>query len=145
MSRRALLAGLMAIPAATAFTACAPGKNNEPDPLNELLDSARHDLAVARAISGSPESVRQVIDVRQIHVEAIKDEIKRQSSLWEEPKDSHREKKLPQHPSIEYLRQSLAASAQQALDIVEHSSGYRAGLCGSIGASCAVLQSVVLQ
>lgn len=144
LSRRSMLAGLLGIPALAALSACSPGKHNEPDPLNDLLDAARHDLAIARRISGSQSSVQQVITVRQAHVDAIKEEIERQAELWEEPTKSPTKRKVPKRSSVEQLRTSLAESAQQALDVVSRSSGYRAGLCGSIGASCAALQGVVL-
>lgn len=139
-----MLTGLLGVPALAVLNACSPGKKNEPDPLNKLLDAARHDLALARAISGSHNVVQQVITVRQKHVEAIKAEIERQAELWEEPSSSQTAHKIPHNPTIEKLRTSLAESAQQALDVVSRSSGYRAGLCGSIGASCAALQAVVL-
>ncbi len=139
-----MLAGLLGLPAVTVVSACSPGKHNEPDPLHNLLNSARQDLALARAIRDENTLVGDVITVRQAHVEALKAEIERQVELWEEPAAPPKNKQVPANATLEQLRERLAESAQQALDVVSRSSGYRAGLCGSIGASCSALQGVVL-
>lgn len=125
------------------------------------LDQARHDselAAAAAAAVGAPPQVAAALSVvanqRTAHAQALSTEIARASgklvtSPTDTPRPSPPGAKPPQPgakpaPPLADVVNSLRASAESAARLVASSSGYRAGLLGSIAASCTASYMVAL-
>lgn len=142
-NRRRFLLGAVAVGLTPVLAGCTQGKQNTVDPLYELLYSAQRDVAAARALRTSSAQMNDVITVRKAHIAALQSEIARQEKLWEKPTTSASSAARPAE-SVKKLRHHLTNASQQALTVVSTSAGYRAGLAGSIAASCNALAKVVL-
>jgi hypothetical protein len=141
---------------AMAVPACsAPPKPPAVDELEAQLTLARHDseLATAAAV-GAPQPVNaaltEVAAERTKHAQALSAEITR---LAVSPTSTSRETTPPTTtttaaaappPPLADVVRSLRTSADSARQLAGTSSGYRAGLLGSIAASCTASYSVAL-
>ena len=153
--RRVLVGGAALAVLGMAVPACSsPPKPPAVDELEAQLTLARQDseLATAAAV-GAPQPVNaaltEVAVERTKHAQALSTEIAR---LAVNPTSTSRETTAttttaaaaaPPPPLADVVR-SLRASADSARQLAATSSGYRAGLLGSIAASCTASYSVAL-
>jgi hypothetical protein len=165
-NRRGVLAGGAAL-AALGVVASACGESPPKAPaVEELLgplDQARHDSALAGAAAaavGNPPQIAAALTVvatqRAAHARALDTEIFRtagkfssSSSKTASPRPSPSAPGTPPPPPpppppLADVVNSLRASAESASRLVATSSGYRAGLLGSIAASCTASYTVAL-
>lgn len=142
-NRRQFLLGACAVGLTPMVAGCTRGRQDTVDPLYQLLDSAQRDVKAARALRSSSGQVEDVITVRKAHIAALQAEIARQEKLWERPATSS-STATHTEGSLKKLRRHLTDASQEALSVVASNAGYRAGLAGSIAASCNALAKVVL-
>lgn len=163
-SRRGVLAGGAALAAlGVVVSACGESAPKAPavDELLAPLDQARHDSALAGAAAaavGLPPQIAAALTVvatqRAAHARALATEIARAAgkltastsettSASPGPTDGAAASPPPPPPLADVV-DSLRASAESASRLVARSSGYRAGLLGSIAASCTAAYSVAL-
>jgi hypothetical protein len=149
MGGAALAVLAMAVPACSS-----PPAPPAVDELEAQLTLARGDseLATAAAV-GAPQPVNaaltEVAAERTKHAQALTTEIAR---LAVSPTSTSRETTAPSTttpaaaapPPLADVVRSLRASADSARQLAGTSSGYRAGLLGSIAASCTASYSVAL-
>jgi hypothetical protein len=157
LSRRRALAGAAAL-AVLGMAVPACGSPPAPPPVDELesqLKLARHDnelAAAAAAAAATPISaaLTQVAAERAQHAQALTTEIAR---LAVNPTSTSSEATSPTPtgsappgppPSLSDVINSLRASAASAGQLATTSSGYRAGLLGSIAAACTAAYTVAL-
>jgi len=135
----------MAVPACSSLP--APPAVDE---LEAQLTLARRDseLATAAAVGASQPvnaALTEVAAERTKHAQALTAEIAR---LTVDPTSTSRETTTPAvaapPPPLADVIRSLRASADSARQLAGTSSGYRAGLLGSIAASCTASYSVAL-
>ena len=153
--RRVLVGGAALAVLAMAVPACSsPPAPPTVDELEAQLTLARRDseLATAAAV-GAPQPVNaaliEVAAERTKHAQALTTEIAR---LVVNPTSTSRETTTPTTtpaaaappPPLADVVRSLRASADSARQLAGTSSGYRAGLLGSIAASCTASYSVAL-
>ena len=148
-SRGLMLLGLLG----AAVTACGSGAPAGPDPLEQQLELARHDSDVATAAAKAvpPALARALTEVaaeRSRHATALIEEIARAAR---KPTPTSSESASPTTsaaaappPSVDEVVTTLRSSAESATRLAPTLSGYRAGLLGSIAASCTALYSVAL-
>ncbi len=151
--RRDMLRMAALAPVAAAFTAgCAAGSGTEgPDPLKALVTRARSDAALARAVTkahpGLSRSATTISSIRDEHARALQREIDRVNP----PEGERKSAKSSPEPSTpassdaaeKELREALRAARKQAADLVSWAPSNRAGLAGSVSASCASLLEVL--
>lgn len=118
----------------------------EVDALTEQARAARRDAANATAtIAGRPDlaaALGVIAAERTAHADALDEEIARAAST---PTSSTTATTPAAAPvPIDQLRADLAGSQRDAGKLARTQSGYRAGLLGSISASCAAQQVVLL-
>jgi hypothetical protein len=164
-SRRGVLAGGAAI-AALGVLASGCGESPPQTPAVEdllgPLDQAKRDSELAAAAAagvGNPPQIAAALTVvatqRAAHARALATEIARaagklESSSSETTNPSPTDPVAqpppapPPPPPLPEVVSSLRTSAESASRLVATSSGYRAGLLGSIAASCTVSYSVAL-
>jgi hypothetical protein len=158
-NRRGVLAGGAAL-AALGVVASACGESPpKPPAVEELqgpLDQARHDSALAAAAAvGNPPQIAAALTVvanqRAAHARALSTEIARatgklssSSSETASPSPTEPGAPPPPPPPLADVVNSLRTSAESASRLVATSSGYRAGLLGSIAASCTASYTVAL-
>lgn len=156
LNRRGLfrLVGATALAAATASTvaSCSREEISGPalDSLTAQLRAARADAAAADAAAASIPDYAAALGVvsaqRTEHADALDKEIARAtgspSGTSTAVATSVAEPGTP--PDLAAMRDALTASARSAADAARVESGYRAGLLGSISASCTVSVRVVL-
>lgn len=156
LSRRGLfrLAGAAALSAATVstVTACAEDEISGPalDSLTSQLRAARNDAtdatAAATVMSDYAAALGVVAAQRTEHADALDTEIARATGASTDtsgPSGTTTAAPLPP-PDIAAVREMLTTSARSAAEAARNESGYRAGLLGSISASCTVSVLVVL-
>jgi hypothetical protein len=150
-----LAAGAALAVLAMAVPACSsPPAPPALDELEAQLTSARQDseLATAAAVGASQPvnaALTEVAAERTKHAQALTTEIAR---LAVNPTSTSRETTAPATtpavaappPPVADVIRSLQASADSARQLAGSSSGYRAGLLGSIAASCTASYSVAL-
>jgi len=155
VNRRRVLTGGIALAAlAISAPACSsPPAPSAVDELEEQLTLARHDSELATtAAAGTDQQVgralKQVAAERSQHAEALTTEIKRlaPTSTSSTPTDwaTTPPSAPPPPPPLASVVTSLKASADSARQLASTSSGYRAGLLGSIAASCTASYTVAL-
>jgi hypothetical protein len=162
-NRRGVLAGGAALAAlGVAVSACGESKPKQP-PVEDLLgplDQARHDSALATAAAAAVGLAPQIAAAltvvatqRAAHGRALSTEIfrasnKLASSTSETPSPSASPAPAgappPPPPPVSDVINALKASAESASRLVASSSGYRAGLLGSIAASCTASYQIAL-
>jgi hypothetical protein len=162
-NRRGVLAGGAALAAlGVVLSACGkpPPKPPAVEDLLGPLDQARRDSALAGAAAaavGNPPQIAAALTVvatqRAAHARALSTEISRaagkftsSSSETTSPSPSPTEPGAPPPPPppLADVVDSLRASAESASRLVATSSGYRAGLLGSIAASCTASYTIAL-
>ncbi|HXS86673.1 MAG TPA: hypothetical protein VN741_13680 [Mycobacterium sp.] len=152
VNRRRVLTGGVAL---AALAISAPACSSPPAPpaideLEEQLSLARQDSELATtAAAGTDQQVgralKQVAADRSQHAQALTAEIKRlapTSSATTSPSTTTTTSGAP--PPLASVVTSLKASADSARQLASTSSGYRAGLLGSIAASCTASYTVAL-
>ena len=152
--RRALVGGAALALLGMAVPACSsPPAPPAVDELEAQLTLARRDseLATAAAVGASQPvnaALTEVAAERTKHAQALTTEIAR---LAVNPTSTSRETTTPTTttpaappPPLADVVRSLRASADSARQLAGTSSGYRAGLLGSITASCTASYSVAL-
>lgn len=137
-----------------AATACGSNSPPAPDPLGAQLDAARRDsdLATAAAKAAAPAFVPAltvVADHRARHAAALVEEIARAAgeptpTSTSSPTSTTSAQAAPP-PSVQDVVTALRTSADSAVKLTPTLSGYRAGLLGSIAASCTTAVTVLFQ
>jgi hypothetical protein len=153
VNRRRVLTGGVAL---AVLALAAPGCSSPPAPpavdeLEAQLTLARQDseLATAAAVGAEQQvgaALKEVAAERAQHAQALATEIKRlapTSSATSSPTTTTSAVAAPPPPLASVVK-SLKASADSARELAVTSSGYRAGLLGSIAASCTASYSVAL-
>jgi hypothetical protein len=157
VNRRWLLTGgvALAVLAVSAPACSSPPAPPAVDELEAQLALARQDSELATAASaGTAQAVSsaltQVAVERTRHAQALSTEIARlavnptsMSAGTTSPTTTASAAASPPPPLADVIR-SLRASADSAGRLASTSSGYRAGLLGSIAASCTAAYSVAL-
>ncbi len=153
--RRVLTGGVALAVLAIATPACSsPPAPPAVDELEAQLTLARQDSELATAAAaGASQAVStaltQVAGERTQHAQALANEIKRvapttsASPATTSPTTTASAAASPPPPVADVVT-SLRASADSAAKLASTSSGYRAGLLGSIAASCTASYSVAL-
>jgi len=154
--RRVLTGGVaLAVLAVSAPACSSPPAPPAVDELEAQLALARHDSELATAASaGASQAVStaltQVAAERTRHAQALSTEIARlavhptsTSAGTTSPTTTASAAASPPPPLADVVT-SLRASADSAASLASTSSGYRAGLLGSIAASCTASYSVAL-
>jgi hypothetical protein len=171
ISRRRVLAGGAALAAlGMAVPACSsPPAPPKVDKLESQLKLARHDSELATAAAAAAAqpmsaALTEVASERTQHAQALATEIARlginpttTSSKTISPTSSSPPQAggipapqgttpapAPPPPSLSDVVDSLRASAVSASQLATTSSGYRAGLLGSIAAACTAAHTVAL-
>jgi hypothetical protein len=164
INRRGLLAGGAALAVlGIGVSACSepPAKTPQVEELQGPLDQARHDSALAAAAAtavGLAPQIAAALSVvatqRTAHARALATEISRvagklTSSSSETtgsaaPSLTAQAAPPPPPPPVSDVIDALRASAETATRLVASSSGYRAGLLGSVAASCTASYTVAL-
>jgi len=157
LNRRHVLAGGIAL---AVFGIAAPACSSPPpaapavDELEAQLSLARRDSELAKAaVVGAPPQIgtalTEVAAERTQHAQALTTEITRlavnptSTSAQHTTTPTTTNAAAPPPPLADVVR-SLKASADSAGDLASTSSGYRAGLLGSIAAACTASYSVTL-
>jgi hypothetical protein len=155
LSRRRVLAGGIAV---AVFGIAAPACSSPPPPpavdeLEAQLSLARADSELAKAAAvGAPQQIgtalTEVAAERAKHAQALTTEIARlavspTSTSPQTTTPTTTNAAAPAPPLADVVR-SLKASADSAGELASTSSGYRAGLLGSIAAACTASYSVAL-
>ncbi|MGY4709932.1 hypothetical protein ACXDF8_10330 [Mycolicibacterium sp. CBM1] len=155
--RRVLLDGARGLVAlalvGAASTACGSDAPPEPDPLEQQVELARHDseLAAAAAKVAPPTLAPVLTEVaaeRGRHATALVEEIARAAgkpvASTQTTTPTTTSAASPPPPTIDDVVAALRSSADSATNLAPTLSGYRAGLVGSIAASCATAYTVAL-
>ncbi|GAA0519467.1 hypothetical protein GCM10011581_09380 [Saccharopolyspora subtropica] len=151
VGRRSVLRLFAAAPAVAALTA-ACSSTPEPDPLVALATAAKSDAQLARAIAQAhprlAAAAREVAAARTAHAEALQREIDRVN-----PRDPQDPPSVPEpgpqtaphsaNAAANALLEALRVAQENAAQLVPGLSDYRAGLVGSVSASCACLREVL--
>jgi hypothetical protein len=149
VARRDVLRVLALLPGAAltaaGATACtgAPEEPPAPDPLADLASRAR---AVATAVPALAAAAGEVAAARGEHAAALQAEVDRErppvSSSSAPPPDPA---SPPGDPAAArtLLVEALTSAQKEAADLVAAVPRYRAGLVGSVAASCASLREVL--
>lgn len=136
-----------------ASTACGTNPPPEPDPLEHQVELARHDseLATAAARSAPPALVaalNQVATDRGRHATALADEVARlagkSGTTTSTTATTTTSVPAAPPPAVADVVAALRSSADSATTLAPTLSGYRAGLLGSIAASCVTAYTVAL-
>jgi hypothetical protein len=145
----------IAISLAPAAASCTdPPPPPPPDPLAELAARARTDAAAARSIASAVPDLApratQVATARGEHALALQREVDRErpprTSTSSAPSTSAAPGPAdPADPGTARttLLDALVAAERQAAELVTVVPRYRAGLLGSVAASCASLREVI--
>jgi hypothetical protein len=159
--RRALVGGIALAVFGIAATACSSPPPPPPavDELETQLSLARHDSELAKAAAvDAPQQIgtalTEVAAERTRHAQALTTEIARlavnppstsaqTTTPTPTPTPTPTNAAAPPPPLADVVR-SLKASADSAGELASTSSGYRAGLLGSIAAACTASYSVAL-
>jgi hypothetical protein len=155
-NRRRVLAGGIAVAVlGVAAPACSSSPPPPPavDELEAQLSLARRDSELANAAAvGAPQQIgaalTEVAAERTRHAQALTTEIARlavspTSTSAQTATPTTTNAAAPPPPLADVVR-SLKASADSAGELAAASSGYRAGLLGSIAAACTASYSVAL-
>jgi hypothetical protein len=153
VSRRRVLFGATAL-ALLGSTAAACGSRPPPPEVDELaaqLDRARADSQLASdAATATPppptaQALTAVSSERAAHAQALSDELVRMAGK-DAPTTTATSTTAPpaKAPTTEDVIAALRQSADSATELAAKQSGYRAGLLGSIAASCTAAYAVAL-
>jgi hypothetical protein len=155
--RRVLIDGARGLALLTllgaASTACGTSPPPEPDPLVRQAELARHDseLAAAAAKAAPPAlapALTEVATERGRHATALDQEIARlagkPSTTTSSTSPTTTSAAAAPAPTVADVVTTLRSSADSATRLAPTLSGYRAGLLGSIAASCVAAYTVAL-
>ena len=150
LGRRDLLRLAALVPAAAALsTACGTGEQ-QADPLEALVRSAESDAALARAVARAHSALAgragTVASVRTEHAKALRQERDRVNPPDpDEPKPPPPRVRAPasQAQASSEMSGRLRDAQGRAAALVPGLPQYRAGLVGSVSASCAGLLEVL--
>jgi len=153
VSRRQMLFSVAALAlVGSAVAACGePPPPQEVDDLAAQLDRARadsqlaSDAAAAEVLPPTAQALTAVASERSAHAQALSDELVRMVGR-KAPTASPTTTTVPpaKAPTTDDVIASLRQSADAAAQLAATQSGYRAGLLGSIAASCTAAFSVAL-
>ncbi|MER7011161.1 hypothetical protein ABT324_07020 [Saccharopolyspora sp. NPDC000359] len=153
LGRRSVLRLLAATPVVAALSTACSTAPDEPDELLALANAAKADAKLARAVAqahaGLAEAANEVATARSTHADALQQEIDRVN-----PRDPEDPPSVPEAPpqqapgsassASKALVEALTGARDQAAALVPAvQDQYRAGLVGSISASCASLLEVL--
>jgi hypothetical protein len=153
VSRRRMLTGgaALAVLAIAAPACSSPPAPPAVDELEAQLALARQDSELATAAAVGTEqavgaALKQIAAERNQHAQALAIEIKRlaPTSSTSPTTTTTSAAAAGAPPPLASVVKSLKASADSARELAATSSGYRAGLLGSIAASCTASYSVAL-
>jgi hypothetical protein len=159
VARRDVLRALALLPGA-ALTAAGAGactstpEERPPDPLAALADRARADAATASAVASAVPALAaaagEVAAARGEHASALRAEVARERPPASSPStESSTASSAPAAPPNDpaaartLLADALTAAQKEAAELVASVPRYRAGLVGSVAASCASLREVL--
>ncbi|WP_029111168.1 hypothetical protein [Mycobacterium sp. URHD0025] len=157
--RRVLLsAAALALLGATAAACGTTTPQPEVDDLTEQWDRARADSALAAdaaaaqsAQSAATRALTAVANDRTAHAKALSDELTRMTGTApaDDPAGTTTTSTPstgadPSAPGVDDVVNALKQSADSAAGLARTLSGYRAGLLGSIAASCTAAYTVAL-
>ncbi|GAY16730.1 hypothetical protein [Mycobacterium sp. shizuoka-1] len=153
--RRVLIGGgrglALAALLGAAGTGCGTSSPPGPDPLEQQAELARQDsaLAAAAAKAAPPALAPALIEVsaeRGRHATALSDEIARASGAPTTTSSTTSTSAAPAGPppTVADVVAALRSSGESATRLAPTLSGYRAGLLGSIAASCVSAYTVAL-
>ncbi|HEY7054183.1 MAG TPA: twin-arginine translocation signal domain-containing protein [Mycobacterium sp.] len=151
ISRRRVLVGAAVLTAAAATgSGCGSQETQHDEELMTQLDMAHRDSQMARAAAGAAgvfyaPLLNVVANERDAHAKALSKEISRVAGATTPPPSAPTATSAASPPPsrgdvIAALRESADSAAKLAANV----SGYRAGLLGSIAASCATSAVVPL-
>jgi hypothetical protein len=157
VSRRQVLAGgaALAVFGMTGSACSSPPAPPAVDELESQLKLAQHDSELATAAAAAAAqpvsaALTEVASERAQHAQALATEIARlavnptsTSGQTTSPTPTTSAAAAPP-PSLSDVTNSLRTSAASATHLATTSSGYRAGLLGSIAAACTAAYSVAL-
>jgi hypothetical protein len=163
LSRRTILVnagrGIAGVAFLTVTAACGTHAEPEVDPLQAPYDAALADAALARAAAtAAPPAIvpalTQIASERARHAQALDEELARAagrttptSSTTESPEKTtatSTSANAAPPPSVADVSNALRRSGEAATKLAPTLSGYRAGLLGSIAASCTAACTVAL-
>jgi hypothetical protein len=150
LSRRRVLFGAAAIAALGATSACgSPPPPPELDDLITQLDRARSDNQLATDAAAAAKgpivsALNAVASERSDHASALADEIARITREAAPAASSTPSAGPAITPTTKDVVGALRKSAEDAAHLAAQVSGYRAGLLGSIAASCTAAYTVAL-
>lgn len=151
LGRRQLLWFAALAPATVAAVAGCQSKPDEPDALARLADSARADAAFAQAVaskhSGLADKAGAIATARSEHARGLQREIDRKNPPTPDtpplPQPAARPVPSSAGAATDALAEALRNAQKSVGDMVVSAPQYRAGLLGSVAASCASLQEVL--
>ncbi|MDA3624344.1 hypothetical protein [Saccharopolyspora oryzae] len=152
LGRRSVLRLIAAAPVVAALTTACSSAPDEPDQLLALAEAAKSDAQLAKAVAQAhaklAEVANEIANARSTHADALQQEIDRVNPRDPEDPPSVPEAAPQQAPgsagaASQALSDALGAAQDQASKLVPGLPGYRAGLVGSISASCASLLEVL--
>lgn len=154
-SRRQVLSGgaALAVLGMTGSACSSPPAPPAVDELESQLNLARHDSELATAAAAAAAApvnaaLTEVAAERTKHAEALATEIARlavnPTSTTSQAATSTTSAPAAPPPTLSDVINSLRGSAASASHLAMTSSGYRAGLLGSIAAACTASYSVAL-
>jgi hypothetical protein len=157
VSRRRVLLGAaaLAVFSAAAASCGSPPGRPKVDDLQSQLELARRDSgmaqsAAAAADSGYARALAVVAAERSDHARALAQEINRTAGRTPPPTETSPASTAgtpaapAPPPSLSDVTAALRNSAESATALAAKTSGYRAGLLGSIAASCTASVTVAL-
>lgn len=137
----------------TATAACGPSTPPGPDPLEAELEAARRDSELASAAAKAANRaltpvLNEIAAERARHATVLVEELARAAgkptpSTTTEATATPAGSAAPP-PTVRDVAAALRKSAEDATKLVPRLSGYRAGLMGSIAASCTAMFTVGL-
>ena len=149
ISRRRVLAGAAALTAVAATgSACGSHESAQHEELTMQLDLAHRDSQMARAAATTAGPfyaplLNVVADERAAHAKALTEEIARAAGATASSSTTTTLAATPP-PTRNDVIAALRESADSAGKLAANVSGYRAGLLGSIAASCTAASTVAL-
>ncbi|MFB9908186.1 hypothetical protein [Allokutzneria oryzae] len=147
------LAGAVTLPLAAACT--GEPTPSKPDPLEELAAQARSDAELAKAVAAAHPALAPKADAvatdRLAHHGAIEKELNRarparvSATATPAPSQQPSAPQVPQqqNAALGALKEAVASGEKRAGELVPTLPRHRAGLVGSVAASCACLREVL--
>ncbi|CCH34222.1 hypothetical protein BN6_69860 [Saccharothrix espanaensis DSM 44229] len=138
LSRRALLVAATTAPLAAACTT-PPPEPLPPDPLAELVRTARADTALATALGATETAAARTQHADKLQAEVDRATPKVPGTSATQPQSTSTPPAPPANPTREALVTNLQTAQKQAADLAVTAPTHRAGLLASVSAGCAAL------